>query len=172
MQLANDYLSVSSIYQQIATKKSELAAIDKKEEEQSLFEKKDTISLSNDIGGKNYDENDYTRVLEKFKTLDAQTKAHEQQHAAAGDTKGAISYNYQTGPDGKLYATGGHVRLDTSIPQDEEAALAKLDKLANAAGAPSELSGADAAIARAANLNKMLILNKQEEGKDYANNKQ
>ena len=40
MQVANDYLSVSSIYQQIATKKSELAAIDKKEEEKSLLKKK------------------------------------------------------------------------------------------------------------------------------------
>lgn len=161
-------LSTSSIYQQIATKKAKLASIDKKEEEKSLFEKNDTVDLTS----KSYDENDYQRVLEKFKNLDAQTRAHEQQHASLGDTKGAISYNYQTGPDGKLYATGGHVRLDTSLPQDEEAALAKLDKLANAASAPSELSGADAAISRAASLNKMLLLSKQDEGETYANNKQ
>lgn len=168
MEIFDSYQSASSINQQIAIKKSELAAIDKKEEEKSLFEKKDTVNIT----GETVDENDYQRVLDKFKQLDSQTRAHEQQHAAAGDTKGAISYNYQTGPDGKLYATGGHVRLDTSIPQDPEAALAKLDKLSNAAGAPSELSSADAAISRAANLNKLLILSQQDEGEAYANNKQ
>jgi len=165
MEVFDRYQNASAIHQQIAIKKSELAAIDKKEEQKSLFEKNDTVNIT----GSEVDENDYQRVLEKFKQLDAQTRAHEQQHAAAGDTKGAISYNYQTGPDGKLYATGGHVRLDTSIPDDPEAALAKLEKLSNAAGAPSELSSADAAISRAANLNKMLILSRQEEGENYAN---
>jgi len=166
MEVFDRYQSASAINQQIAIKKSELSAIDKKEEQKSLFEKNDTVNITNS----EVDENDYQRVLEKFKALDAKTRAHEQQHAAAGDTKGAISYNYQVGPDGKLYATGGHVKLDTSIPNDPEAALAKLEKLSNAAGAPSELSSADAAISRAANLNKMLILSRQEEGENYANN--
>ena len=166
MEVFDRYQNASAIHQQIAIKKSELSAIDKKEEQKSLFEKNDTVNITNS----EVDENDYQRVLEKFKALDSKTRAHEQQHAAAGDTKGAISYNYQVGPDGKLYATGGHVKLDTSIPNDPEAALAKLEKLSNAAGAPSELSSADAAISRAANLNKMLILSRQEEGENYANN--
>lgn len=160
MEALDGYQSASSIYQQIATKKAQLAAIDKKENFKSAFEKNDIV----DLGNKNYDEQDYQRVLDKFKNLDAQIKGHEQLHASLGDTKGAISYNYQTGPDGKLYATGGSVRMDTSIPQDEEAALAKLDKLANAVSAPSGLSNADAAISRAANLNKMLLLSTQEGG--------
>lgn len=169
MEIFDRYQSASSIHQQIAIKKAELSSIDKKEEQKSSFEKTDTVN----IGEKNYDENDYQRVLEKFKRLDSQTKAHEQQHASLADTKGAISYNYQMGPDGKLYATGGHVRLDTSLPQDKDAALAKLDRLSKSAGAPSELSSADASIARAANLNKMLILSKQEnEGVSDANNRQ
>lgn len=169
MEIFDRYQSASSINQQIAVKKAQLAAIDKKEEQKSSFEKNDTV----DISGKNYDENDYQRVLEKFKRLDAQTKAHEQQHASLGDTKSAISYNYQVGPDGKLYATGGHVRLDTSLPQDKDAVLAKLAKLSRSAGAPSELSSADASIARAANLNKMLLLSSQEnEGVNDANNRQ
>ncbi len=158
MEVLDSNQSASSIYQQIAVKKSQLAAIDKKEEQKSLFEKNDSVNLT----GKNYDEQDYQRVLDKFKNLDAQTKAHEQLHASLSDTRGAISYTYQTGPDGKLYATGGHVRMDTSIPQDEEAALAKLEKLSNAASAPSGLSSADAAISRTANLNKMLLLSTQE----------
>lgn len=157
--LINDTLSASSIYQQLAQKRAELSSVEKKDREKSAYEKSDTVNLSDN----RYDEDDYKRVLEKFKNLDSQTRAHEQTHAALGDTTGAISYNYQVGPDGKLYATGGHVRLDTTIPEDEAAALAKLDKLSTAASGPAGLSGADAQISRAANLNKMLLLSKQGE---------
>lgn len=73
------------------------------------------------------------------------------------------------GPDGKLYATGGHVRLDTSIPKDEASAIAKLDRLQKASTAPDGLSSADASIARTANLNKMLLLSKEQEGVQNAN---
>lgn len=161
--LINDNLTISSIYQQIAQKKAQLSNIDKEEFEKSTFENKDKVEQL----GKNYDEKDYQRVVDKFKNLDSQTKAHEQLHASLANTKGAISYTYQTGPDGKLYATGGNVRLDTSLPKDEKAALAKLNELQKASLAPSGLSGADAQIARAANLNKMLILSKQ--GESYEN---
>ncbi|MGB5792250.1 putative metalloprotease CJM1_0395 family protein [Poseidonibacter sp.] len=164
MEINSNYQSISSIHQEIALKKSQLATIDKKEIEKSVFEKNDTVNISDN----KYDENDYERVLEKFKNLDAQTRTHEQTHASLANTLGAINYNYQTGPDGKLYATGGHVRLDTSIPQDEEAAIAKLDDLAKAATASEGLSGADAMIARTANLNKMLLMSKQE-GENYDN---
>ena len=85
MEIFNSYQSASSINQQIAVKKSELAAIDKKDVEKSLFEKKDTVNITNAT----VDEDDYQRVLEKFKQLDAQTRTHEQQHAASGDTTGA-----------------------------------------------------------------------------------
>ncbi|AXX92472.1 hypothetical protein CPU12_09465 [Malaciobacter molluscorum LMG 25693] len=158
--LINDNLTVSSIYQQIAQKKAQLANIDKEELLKSSFEKEDSVNLTNT----KYDENDYKRVLSKFQNLDAQTRAHEQTHASLSTTRGAINYTYQMGPDGKLYATGGHVRLDTSIPKDPVAALAKLDELKKASSGPSELSSADASIARAANLNKMLILSKQQQG--------
>jgi len=157
MEITNHSPSISSLHQQIALKKSQLASIDK-EELQSTFEKKDSVNIT----GSSRDENDYQRVLDKFKALDAKTKTHEQAHASGATTTSAISYNYQVGPDGKLYATGGHVRFDTSIPSDPKAALAKLDKLANAASAPDELSAADASIARTANLNRMLLLSQEE----------
>ena len=164
MEISNNYQSISSLYQEIASKKAQLATIDKKETEKSIFEKNDTVNISDN----KYDKNDYERVLEKFKKLDSHTKTHEQTHASLTTTTGPITYNYQTGPDGKLYATGGHVRLDTSIPNNKEAAVAKLDELAIAATASNGLSGADAMIARAANLNKMLIMSKQE-GENYDN---
>lgn len=157
--LINDNLTASSIYQQLAQKRAELTSVEKKDREKSAFEKSDTVNISDN----RYDEDEYQRVLDKFKNLDSKTKTHEQTHASLANTTGAINYNYQTGPDGKLYATGGHVRLDTSIPKDEAAALAKLEKLSTAASGPSGLSGADAQISRAANLNKMLLLSKQGE---------
>ncbi|RXJ86447.1 putative metalloprotease CJM1_0395 family protein [Arcobacter sp. CECT 8985] len=164
--LINDNLTTSTIYQQIAQKKAELSSLDKKDLQKSAFEKSDTVNISDT----KYDENDYARVLNKFKNLDSDIRAHEQTHASLANTRGAINYNYQVGPDGKLYATGGHVRLDTSLPQDEDAAMAKLEKIKKAASGPDGLSAADASITRAANLNKMLILSRQGESHENRSN--
>ena len=164
MEIYDSYQNVSSIYQQLALKKSELANLDKKELEKSTFEKNDTVQL----GEKNYDENDYQRVLNKFKNKDAEIRTHEQTHASLGTTTAPINYNYQVGPDGKLYAMGGNVRFDTSIPSNPESAKVKLDELKDAASSVSSLSGADASIAQTANLNKML-LESIKEGYSYEN---
>ncbi|MFA9373747.1 MAG: hypothetical protein ACERKK_06255, partial [Poseidonibacter sp.] len=61
MEINSNYQSISSIHQEIALKKSQLATIDKKEIEKSVFEKNDTVNISDN----KYDENDYERVLEK-----------------------------------------------------------------------------------------------------------
>lgn len=157
MELKNDYLSASTVYSLLALKKSELANIDKKEMQKSTFEKKDEVVL----GQKNYDEADYSRVLEKFKSIDNKIRTHEQTHASSGTTTSGIKYNYQAGPDGKLYATGGYVNLNVSIPKDESEAIAKLNEIQKASSSPSGLSGADSSIVQAANLNKMLILSQK-----------
>ena len=153
MEINNFSLSASSIYMQIAQKRSELASIDKKELEKSTQESYDELNSTNS----KYDQKDYERVLGKFKNLDAQTKAHEQAHASGAPTTAPIQYNYQVGPDGKLYATGGSVRFDTSLPEDEAGANVKLEQLKDASTAPNELSSADAQIARTANLNRLLL---------------
>ena len=70
------------------------------------------------------------------------------------------------GPNGKMYAVGGSVRMDTSIPNDPKEAAYKLDKIANAASAPDAMSGADSQIAIQANLMKMKLL---MEGENNAN---
>lgn len=163
MEINNTYQSPSIINQQLALKKGELASIDKKEAEKSSFEKNDTVNISE----KNFDEQDYQRVLGKFKNLDSEVRAHEQAHASGAPTTAPISYSYQVGPDGKLYVNGGSVRFDTSIPKDEASANVKLEQLRDAASV-SGLSGADAQIARAANLNK-LLLQGIEEGANYEN---
>lgn len=169
MEINNFSQSASLIYQQIAQKRVELSNIDKKDLEKSTQESYDKVNISDN----KYDQKDYERVLNKFKTLDAQTKIHEQSHASGAPTTAPIQYNYQVGPDGKLYASGGSVRFDTSIPKNEASANVKLEQLKDAASAPNELSGADASIARNANLNKMLLQsiesNSLNKGVDNAN---
>ena len=109
---------------------------------------------SSTVDGK-YDKNDYERVLDKFQSMDSKVRSHEQTHASLANTTTPIQYNYQMGPDGKMYATGGSVRLDTSMPSDPEAAANKLDSIKRSASSSgSDMSGADSSIAISANLMK------------------
>jgi len=155
-----DKMSINQIYAQLSQKYAKLQKIDQKENVEN-HSRKDYIEQTTDA--KNYDEKDFARVLEKFKKADAEIKTHEQAHATIGHTTAPISYNYQKGPDGKMYAVGGHVRLDTSIPDEPKAAAFKLDMLQKAASAPNNPSGADNAIVTQSNLNKILIQLKGEE---------
>ena len=164
MEIVDNYQNISSIYQELSLKKSQLSNIDKKEFEKSTFEKNDTVLLNSE----NYDENDYQRVLNKFKNKDKEEKTHEQIHASNATTTNPINYNYQTGPDGKLYATGGSVRFDTSIPSDPQSAKIKLEQIKDASSSVSSMSGADTSIAQTANLNKML-LESLKQGFNYEN---
>ncbi len=153
MEINNFSQSSSIIYQELAQKRAELSNVDKKELEKSTQESYDKVNISDN----KYDEKDYNRVLDKFKDLDAQTKIHEQTHASGAPTTAPISYSYQIGPDGNLYATGGSVRFETSIPEDKQSANVKLEQLKDASSSVDELSSADAQIARTANLNKLLL---------------
>lgn len=92
------------------------------------------------------------RVVDELRARDAEVRRHEQAHkAVAGQYAGAISYTYQQGPDGKRYAIGGQVPIDTSaIPGDPDATITKMQIVIRAALAPAEPSSADRAIAQAA----------------------
>jgi hypothetical protein len=93
-------------------------------------------------------------IIEKLAARDREVRAHEQAHAAAGGAYviSGPSYTYQTGPDGRKYAIGGEVQIDTSpIKGDPEATLRKMQTVIAAAMAPAEPSSADNAIAAAAN---------------------
>ena len=48
-------------------------------------------------------------IVKQLKVRDQQVRAHEQAHLAAAGSlaQGGPSFSYQTGPDGKRYATGG-----------------------------------------------------------------
>jgi hypothetical protein len=90
------------------------------------------------------------RQVQKLKELDAKVKAHESAHVAAGGqyVRGGASYEYQTGPDGRKYAVGGEVSIDTSaIAGDPQATITKMLTVKRAAQAPADPSGQDNAVA-------------------------
>ena len=147
-------ISLSQLNTKLSQKYAELQKIDDVQKIESV-KHKDYIEQS--TSPNNYDEKDFARVLEKFKKSDSNIRSHEQIHASIGQTTAPISYNYQEGPDGKMYVVGGHVRLDTSIPDDPKAAALKLDQIKRASSGPSDSSSADMGISTQANLNKMLL---------------
>jgi hypothetical protein len=88
--------------------------------------------------------------LAKLKARDQHVRAHEAAHIAAGGSlvRGAATYSYQQGPDGRRYAVGGEVSLDASpVPDNPRATIAKAERLRAAAMAPSDPSGQDRAVA-------------------------
>ncbi|MCP4634341.1 MAG: hypothetical protein GY855_15550 [candidate division Zixibacteria bacterium] len=90
-----------------------------------------------------------TQVLE-LKAIDQKVRAHEMAHVSAGAgvvTSGA-TFSYTKGPDGKLYATGGEVQVDTSpIPGEPDATIEKAEQIQRAALAPMDPSSQDRAVA-------------------------
>lgn len=88
--------------------------------------------------------------LRELKQRDAEVRAHERAHMAAGGqfVNGGPHYTYQKGPDGKQYAIGGHVDIDVSaVPGDPEATQQKADQVRRAATAPGQPSGQDRQVA-------------------------
>jgi len=107
----------------------------------------DPIEASKDPGSQEY------RQLQELKTRDREVRQHEQAHAAAGGphVQGGPSYQYERGPDGRLYATGGEVQIDTSpVNGDPEATIRKMQAVQRAALAPGEPSAQDRSVAASA----------------------
>ncbi len=90
--------------------------------------------------------------IEVLEARDQEVRTHEQAHAIAGGPfAGSPSYEYQTGPNGRQYAVGGEVQIDTApIPGDPSATIAKMDIVIRAALAPAEPSAQDRSVAAAA----------------------
>ncbi len=90
--------------------------------------------------------------VEELRERDAEVRAHEAAHAMVGGSfAGSPSYEYQVGPDGKRYAIGGEVSIDTApIEGDPQATIDKLQQVQAAAMAPAEPSGQDRKVAQQA----------------------
>lgn len=115
----------------------------------------DSVEISEEANSLLADQlgDDEQREVERLRTQDQQVRAHEQAHlAAAGPyARGGPTYKYTTGPDGKQYAVGGEVQIDTSsVPGDPEETIRKAQTIRTAALAPAEPSSQDRAVAAAA----------------------
>lgn len=92
------------------------------------------------------------RQVRELQTRDRQVREHERAHqVAGGQFASSPTYRTVTGPDGRSYAVGGEVRIDTSpVPNNPEATIRKMQIVKRAALAPQEPSSADRAVAAAA----------------------
>lgn len=88
---------------------------------------------------------DEQREVEELKTRDREVRAHEQAHVAAlGGEGGSAKLSYTTGPDGRQYATDGEVPISISeVAGNPQATIQRARKIAAAALAPAQPSGAD-----------------------------
>jgi hypothetical protein len=94
------------------------------------------------------DDNERAEV-QQLASTDREVRAHEQAHMAAGGNlvRGGANFEYKVGPDGKRYAVGGEVTIDTSEEKDPEATLRKAGRIRQAAVAPAKPSAQDMRVA-------------------------
>jgi len=87
-----------------------------------------------------------------LKQRDREVRSHEAAHMAAGGgaVRGGATFSYQSGPDGKRYAVGGEVGIDTSGGKTPEETIRKMQIVRKAALAPASPSGQDRSVAAAA----------------------
>ena len=97
------------------------------------------------------------KVVQELQMRDRAVRQHEQAHKAVAGAYalGGIHYQYETGPDGKRYAVGGHVSIDTGKEADPQATIRKMDTIRRAALAPAEPSPQDRAVAAQATQQKL-----------------
>ncbi len=91
--------------------------------------------------------------IEKLRKRDQEVRTHEQAHiaAAGGLAKGGATLSFQRGADGKQYAVGGEVNIDTSpVSGNPEATIQKAKQIRAAALAPANPSAQDRAVAASA----------------------
>ena len=112
---------------------------------------RDTVDLSataRDAMGEPLSKEEQKQV-DELKKRDREVRNHEEAHQrVGGQYASAPSYEYQQGPDGKNYAVGGQVQIDTApVEGDPDATIAKMEIVKRAALAPAEPSGQDRAVA-------------------------
>ncbi len=120
---------------------------------------------------------DARQEVDELKKRDREVRQHELAHMIAGGqyVRGGPTYTYKIGPDGRRYAVGGEVQIDTSeIPDDPEATLKKMQVVERAALAPKDPSGQDyrvAAQARQQEMKARAEIARQKETPDTADEK-
>lgn len=91
-------------------------------------------------------------AIRELRSRDREVRAHEQAHATVGGPySGSPAFTVSLGPDGRAYAVGGSVQLDTTpVADDPAATVDKMEQVARAALAPAEPSAQDFRVAQQA----------------------
>lgn len=107
----------------------------------------DTVNISPQAAQKSQDAQE-KQQSDSMKRSEEKVKTHEAAHkAAGGQYAGAVTYQYETGPDGRSYVTGGEVKIDLSPGKTPQETITKMQVVIRAALAPSDPSGQDRAVA-------------------------
>jgi hypothetical protein len=88
------------------------------------------------------------RTVQELSDHEREVRAREMARAATAGplARGATSYTYQVGPDGRLYAVSAETRLDTTeVTGDPEATLRKAEQIQQAASSDDRGAAAVAA---------------------------
>lgn len=110
----------------------------------------DSSSSSREISRESKLSDSEKNRVQELKRIDSEVRTHEAAHIAAsgGLAKGGASFSYASGPDGKRYAVGGEVQIDSSaVSGDPQATVLKMQKVRRAAMAPAKPSSQDRAVA-------------------------
>ena len=104
-------------------------------------------------------------ILAELKSKDTEVRSHEQAHlsTAGGHATGGATFSYTTGPNGKRYASGGKVPIDTSTEDSPEATILKMRTIRRAALAPATPSSTDRAIAAKASAKETRAIKELQE---------
>ena len=123
------------------------------------------------------------KELQELKARDAEVRTHERAHMAAAGSyaQGGPVFDLQEGPDGKRYAVGGHVSIDSSAEDSPEATIQKMRVIQSAAMAPGDPSTQDFSVARSAAAKEMqarkelsedeIVVENKEDKKPHPSNK-
>lgn len=102
------------------------------------------------VGGKSELTEEEKQQVEKLKRRDQEVRRHEAAHKAAAGrfAVGGPKFEYKRGPDGRQYAAGGEVSIDTSaVEGDPSATIRKMQQVRRAATAPADPSSQDRQVA-------------------------
>ena len=114
------------------------------------------------------------RLLQELKLRDTAVREEEEAHARMlGRHAGATRYEYQIGPDGRVYVINGSVEVDpkfnSSNPDDIRRVLQTIQRAAVSVSNPSQadLNVAASAAARAAVMSKDDVISKYSTGAEF-----
>lgn len=103
--------------------------------------------------------------VSQLKAIEREVKAHEQAHQSVGGAyAGGISYDYQEGPDGQRYITGGEVPIHTPEGKTSEDTIRIMEQVRRAALAPANPSPQDMKVAASATQKLMEAQTEQSQG--------